>query len=97
MHFGAGDTRKYLQRPGEIELRHLWKQQNTDLKRRGHGKAFRGLGNSSLPGKSAKRVFALDDPAIHPLRQGFLRSVMDAPFKPGHDDLDWSCHPAMIV
>jgi hypothetical protein len=27
----------------------------------------------SLPGKSAKRVFALDDPAIHPLRRTLVK------------------------
>src|SRR5258707_14975898 len=34
---------------------------------------------ASLPGKSAKRVFALDDPAIH------LMKRMDARVRPAHD------------
>jgi len=40
---------------------------------------------SSLPGKNAKRVFALDDPAIHLLRKNLLRRLMDARIKSGHD------------
>jgi hypothetical protein len=39
----------------------------------------------SLPGKSAKRVFALDDPAIHhPSEHRFF--LMDARVKPAHDE-----------
>jgi hypothetical protein len=36
----------------------------------------------SLPGKSAKRVFALDDPAIH-LLASLLRSLLDTHAEPG--------------
>jgi hypothetical protein len=35
-----------------------------------------------IAGQSAKRVFALDDPAIHPLAS-LLRSLMDAHAGPG--------------
>jgi hypothetical protein len=35
-----------------------------------------------LPGKSAKRVFALDDPAIH-LLASLLRSLLDTHAEPG--------------
>jgi hypothetical protein len=43
------------------------------------------IGRSSSPGESAKRVFALDDPVIHLLRNNFLRRWMDARIKSGHD------------
>jgi hypothetical protein len=39
-----------------------------------------------LPGKSAKRVFALDDPAIHLLRKKRFAKMMDARIKSGHDE-----------
>jgi hypothetical protein len=39
---------------------------------------------ASLPGKSAKRVFALDNPAIHQNEKA-LRSGMDAQVKPAHE------------
>jgi hypothetical protein len=39
-----------------------------------------------LPGKSAKRVFTLDDPAIHLLRKKRLAKMMDARIKSGHDE-----------
>src|SRR5260370_32744975 len=35
------------------------------------------------PGKSAKRVFALDNPGIHPLRKSLAKS-MDCRVKPGN-------------
>jgi len=47
-----------------------------------------------LPGKSAKRVFALDDPAIHLLRKNaFLRRLMDARIKSGHDEVEAATLP----
>jgi hypothetical protein len=41
----------------------------------------------SWPGKSAKRVFALDDPGTHALRRGDKEDV-DGRVKPGHDDVE---------
>jgi hypothetical protein len=42
--------------------------------------------SSSWPGKSAKRVFALDVPAIHVLLQDAVKKDVDARDKPGHDE-----------
>ena len=36
VNFRAGQAGEHLQRPGEIELGHFWKQQQTDLQRLGH-------------------------------------------------------------
>jgi hypothetical protein len=44
------------------------------------------VATSSLPGKSAKRVFAPGDPANHPFEKAFVK--MDARIKSGHDMLD---------
>jgi hypothetical protein len=38
-----------------------------------------------LPGESAKRVFALDDPAIHLLRKALVK-MMDTRVKPAYDE-----------
>jgi hypothetical protein len=38
-----------------------------------------------MPGKSAKRVFALDDPGIHALLDSGTKDV-DGRGKPGHDE-----------
>jgi hypothetical protein len=48
----------------------------------------------SWPGKSAKRVFALDDPAIHPLRKSFIRRWMDTRVKPAYDR-QWRYHASL--
>ena len=40
MHLGAGHAGKHLHGTGEIELRHLRKYHETDLKRRGHGQSL---------------------------------------------------------
>jgi hypothetical protein len=37
MHLCAGNAREHLERPGEIELRDVWKQNEPDLDGRGHG------------------------------------------------------------
>ena len=36
----TGPLQVFSSVPGEIELRHFWKQQKTDLKRRGHDKGL---------------------------------------------------------
>jgi hypothetical protein len=38
-----------------------------------------------MPGKSAKRVFALDDPGIHPSSQDHFSKKMDCRVEPGND------------
>jgi hypothetical protein len=42
--------------------------------------------SSSWSGKSAKRVFALDDPAIHVLLSRQSSEDVDGRVKPGHDE-----------
>src|ERR1700675_2567491 len=42
--------------------------------------------HSSCPGKSAKRVFALDDPGIHQSSQDHFRRKMDCRVEPGNDE-----------
>jgi hypothetical protein len=42
--------------------------------------------NSSCPGRSAKRVFTLDVPAIHVLTAEPQRKTWMAGTKPGHDE-----------
>ena len=44
--------------------------------------------DSSWPGRSAKRVFALDVPAIHVFLVGHDQDV-DARHKAGHDEQHW--------
>jgi hypothetical protein len=41
MDFCAGQAGEHLQRPGEVELRYFGKDEETDLKRRGHGDFLR--------------------------------------------------------
>src|SRR5664280_1643625 len=48
------------------------------------------VSDSSWPGKSAKRVFAPDVPAIHVFVRGEKQDV-DARGKPGHDELPYGC------
>jgi len=42
--------------------------------------------NSSCPGRSAKRVFALEVPGIHGLNESCRKKDVDGRDKPGHDE-----------